>query len=372
MRILFFGEYSNLHATLAKSLKKKGHDVLVISDGGGWRNYPHDIDISRTNPQQKTSGIRLLLKLLSLLPKLKNFDVVQIINPSFLPLRPIFSRLMLKYLKRNNKSVSMGCFGIDSIVLKSQNEGCLEYSDTFCYGKRIHEEDQMIRVNSWFTPEAIKTTEYAADISDCLIACLFEYYKNYSIAAYKDKLYYIGLPIEIDFQTKPKNIQFPVKVLVGSQKERIIEKGIDQIVSVLERFKNDYPDKIEITFVQNIPFSEYQKKLIESDIVADQIYSYTPAMNALEAMKNGTIAISGGEEDYYDFIGEKELRPIINLRPFNDEENYEKLKSTLLDLKKLNDMSSQAIEFVRKFHDADTIAQQYIDVYSSLLKNKDK
>ena len=33
MRILLLGEYSNVHATLSKALKKRGHEVLLISNG---------------------------------------------------------------------------------------------------------------------------------------------------------------------------------------------------------------------------------------------------------------------------------------------------------------------------------------------------
>ena len=35
MRILLLGEYSNVHATLAKGLKALGHEVVLASDGDG-------------------------------------------------------------------------------------------------------------------------------------------------------------------------------------------------------------------------------------------------------------------------------------------------------------------------------------------------
>ena len=45
--------------------------------------------------------------------------------------------------------------------------------------------------------------------------------------------------------------------------------------------------------------------------IRDRFYSYTPSMNSLAAMARGTVVIGGGEEEYYEFIGETELRPII-------------------------------------------------------------
>ena len=43
MKILLIGEYSNVHATLAEGLRALGHEVTVISDGDGWKDYPRDI-----------------------------------------------------------------------------------------------------------------------------------------------------------------------------------------------------------------------------------------------------------------------------------------------------------------------------------------
>ena len=66
--------------------------------------------------------------------------------------------------------------------------------------------------------------------------------------------------------------------------------------------------------------------LEEADVLVDQLYSYTPSMNSLAAMARGTVVIGGGEEEYYDFIGEKELRPIINVRPHEEEYNLKGLR----------------------------------------------
>ena len=38
MRVLLLGDYSNVHATLAKGLREEGVDVILASDGDGWKN----------------------------------------------------------------------------------------------------------------------------------------------------------------------------------------------------------------------------------------------------------------------------------------------------------------------------------------------
>ena len=47
MKILLLGEYSNVHATLAKGLRKLGHKVTVASNGDLWKGYERDIDLAR-------------------------------------------------------------------------------------------------------------------------------------------------------------------------------------------------------------------------------------------------------------------------------------------------------------------------------------
>ena len=47
MKILLLGEYSNVHWTLSQGLRALGHEVTVVSNGDGWKNYPRDIDLRR-------------------------------------------------------------------------------------------------------------------------------------------------------------------------------------------------------------------------------------------------------------------------------------------------------------------------------------
>ena len=103
MRILLLGEYSNVHTTLAEGLRQHGHEVTVVSNGDFWKNYPRDIDVSR--PVGRFGGLRLLLKVWSILPRLKGYDVVQLINPMFLELKAGRLYAIYRYLRRHNHKV---------------------------------------------------------------------------------------------------------------------------------------------------------------------------------------------------------------------------------------------------------------------------
>lgn len=57
MRIVHWGEYSNVHATLARGLRALGHKVTVASNGDFWKNYPRDIDFARSQGRLGGDGI---------------------------------------------------------------------------------------------------------------------------------------------------------------------------------------------------------------------------------------------------------------------------------------------------------------------------
>ena len=45
MKILLLGEYSRLHNTLKEGLLLLGHEVVLVGDGDGFKNFPVDISI---------------------------------------------------------------------------------------------------------------------------------------------------------------------------------------------------------------------------------------------------------------------------------------------------------------------------------------
>ena len=118
MRILLLGDYSNVHATLAAGLRELGHYVTVASDGDGWKNYPRDIDLRRPS-LSRWSSLRYYFELQWKCRKFRGYDVVQLINPVFLPLKG--ERILPFYqdLRRYNKKVFMGAFGMDHYYVRT-------------------------------------------------------------------------------------------------------------------------------------------------------------------------------------------------------------------------------------------------------------
>ena len=58
MKILLIGEYSNLHNSLKQGLVNNGHNVVLLSNGDGFKNYEADILIKSSFFEKKFLKIK--------------------------------------------------------------------------------------------------------------------------------------------------------------------------------------------------------------------------------------------------------------------------------------------------------------------------
>ena len=153
MKILLIGEYSNVHWTLAQGLRQIGHEVTVVSDGDFWKGYRRDISLRRKSLDFK-GGLSYLARLWATLPKLTGYDVVQIINPVFLSLKAERHYPYYRYLRRHNRSMFMGAFGMDYYWVKTGLDGkTFRYSD-FNIGSKIRQNEDNDRfIAEWLNGE---------------------------------------------------------------------------------------------------------------------------------------------------------------------------------------------------------------------------
>ncbi len=363
MKILLLGEYSNVHATLADGLRKLGHEVTVASDGDGWKNYSRDVDLVR-HSTGKWDTWCYLCRLWRAMSTFRGYDVVQVINPMFLELKAerIFS--YYKYLRRHNKSVFMGAYGMDRYWVAAGTDcKTFRYSD-FNLGKEERfSPDNKQWLNEWiYGPKGELNTKIAKDC-DGIISGLYEYDASYR-PYFAEKLQFIPFPIDTEHtQHKLPHAGKKIQFFIGIQKTRSVYKGTDIMLRALQRIEKAYPDRCDVIRVESIPFHAYQDLMNHSDVLLDQLYSYTPAMNALLAMAKGLIVVSGGEPENYDILGEKELRPIINVQP-TEESVYHELEQLVLHPERLEQLSKDSVRYIKKHHDHIKVAQQYLDFWT--------
>lgn len=364
MRILLLGEYSNVHATLAEGLRKLGHTVTVISNGDFWKNYPRDIDVTRE--EGKWGGIKLMVKVASILPQLKGYDIVQLINPMFFELKAERILPIYKYLRKHNKKMVLGAFGMDYYwVHENITRMPLRYSD-FNIGKTLRKgPEATMYIDDWIGTAKGRLNQEIANDCDAIVAGLYEYWATYQ-PVFPSKTTFIPFPIKPKEVNLPKQYIGPLKIFIGINKERSTYKGTDIMLRAAQDIASQYSDKVQLTIAESLPFNEYVKAMNASDIILDQLYSYTPAMNALEAMSRGIIVVGGGEPENYEILHEHELRPIVNVEPTYDSV-YHQLEYLVLHREIIPTLKQQSIEYIRRHHDYIKVAAEYVQLYSSML-----
>lgn len=368
MRILLLGEYSNVHATLAAALRRLGHEVVLASNGDFWKNYPRDVDLRRTSGH--LGGIKLWLKVQSCLPRWKGYDVVQLINPMFLELKSERLFNIFRYLRRYNGSVFLGAFGMDYYwVHENITSKPLRYSD-FNYGEHLREDwVAMAERNDWIGTPKEKLNKMIANDCDGIIAGLYEYWACYH-PLFPDKTTFIPFPIcPASNQNVAEIVHQPLRIFVGISRNRSVYKGTDIMLAAAKAVKEEFPERVALRVVEGVPFNEYVRLMQDSDVILDQLYSYTPAMNALEAMNQGIVVVGGGEPENYSILNEHELHPIVNVLPTYDSV-YQQLKMLALHPENIAELKRQSKAYIRRHHDWIRVARQYETLYRKHIEKK--
>lgn len=366
MQVLLLGEYSNVHATLAQGLKKYGVTTTVASNGDFWKDYPRDIDLSRRGGM--AGKLLFAAKLAHALPRMKGYDIVQIINPMFLELKAKRIWPIYQFLRQHNRKIIMGAFGMDYYwVHENITRKPLRYSD-FNIGQQLREDaDALKERKDWIGTDKEKLNKYVAADCDGIVAGLYEYWAVYS-PLFTQKTHFIPFPIRCKMSENDIDgtVRRPVKFFIGISKNRSSYKGTDIMLAAAQAVMQRYPHSMTLQIAEGVPFGQYVEMMNNSDVILDQLYSYTPGMNALEAMARGIVCIGGGEPENYDLLNEERLRPIVNVAP-NYESVYHAIEQLAAHPERVPELKRQSIAFVRKHHEYTHVAHKYLELYNTLL-----
>jgi len=365
------GDASGYHATLGGALRRLGHDVTVASAGNYWMGTPRDIDIGRR--PGRLGGALLWIRLnTTLASRLSGYDVVSLAGCGFVDLRPERIESIFKKLRSKNGSIFLTDLATSTPFVE------------LCTDSR-----RQIPYSEWRNPDGTPTgyskgadaicrawkgvlapmCELIYNNVDGVVTALYEYHLSALRVVPPAKLAYGGIPIDIDAIKFEEN-RFDnsrLRLFMGMHRARALEKGSDHLEWVAKEVIKRDPEHFTFAYVENLPFDVYIRHLRKSDIVFDQLYSLTPATNALQAMASGKVVVSGGEEDYYNFIGEKELRPIINPVPGCESEVVNQLLTLANDRDRLMEMSRQGRALVERHNDSMVVARRFLKFWQSRL-----
>lgn len=379
MRILLIGEFSRLHNSLKEGLVALGHEVILVANGDGFKNYPADLSTKATFCESKfmklprkalhkftnfdIASLEFGIRFYFHLKKLKNFDVVQLINEAPIQTIPFFERFLLKKIFKNNSKIFLLCCGVDYVVAKYLVEKKERYSIMNPYFENPDSKKEYLFILDFLKSNHKKTHDLVYKNSKGVIASDIDY-----LLPLKNNPKFLGMipnPIntaKIEFL----DVGFSDKIIIflGINRGTYFTKGISFFEQALQSIAIKYQDKIDIIIAENLPYSEYISKYNKAHIILDQVYSFDQGYNALEAMAKGKVVFTGAEKEFEHYYGlSKEIA--INTLPDVDYLVTE-LSYLIENPTKIIEIGKRARSFIEKEHEYILIAKKYVSVY---LKN---
>lgn len=372
MKILFVGDYSNIHVTLARELRRRGHDVTVASAGSGCMDTTRDIDLRRG--KGLLGSFAYLGRVMRFMEKAKGYDVVQIVNPGFFALRPGKLRYFFNELKRHNRSIFLSVAGDDPVVMKGN---CVDHPLPYSEMRIGAEKSSFAKRHPYYEQKWMSgpNGDYCRHVYENVDGAMSALYE-YDVLARPylgDKLLYTGIPIHTDdFTPRERRKEGKVRIAVAIKSDYEEFKGLDRLLKIAKRVAALHPDLCEVREIRDLPYADYLREIEDADIVVDQLYSMSPATNALEAMARGQVTVSGGENLWYEFIGEKPGEaPLLNLSPLmTDEEMTELLSSLVSDRARLKELAAKGPGFIARHNDVRRVTDKFLSHWQKTLERK--
>jgi len=379
MKILLIGEYSRLHNSLKEGLIELGHDVLLVGNSDGFKNLSVDINVGPKffsskfiKPLSKfiykISGIDLIatenaFNFNKKIPRLKEFDIVQLFNESFAKTTPKREIWLLKKILKFNQNVFLLSCGIDYVSIKHANDKKLKYSIL----TPLHEEKALKHhykfILKKLRPSNVKLHDFLLENVRGIIASDLDYHIPH--LGYNNYLGMVPNPVNIKrIEYIPINIGSNIVIFHGINTSSYIRKGNIFFDKALAIIQEKYAEKITIIKTENVPYKEYIKAYDSCHILLDQVYAYDQGYNALEAMAKGKVVFTGAEKEWLNYYNLEEDTVAINALP-DANRIAKKLEWLILNPKKIIEISKNARAFIEREHNYITIAQKYLDIWKN-------
>lgn len=373
-KILLLGDYSNCHNTLAAGLRALGCRVTVASDGSRWQNVHRDIDLRRA---PGTAGaVRYAAGVFAKLAfgSLGGFDIVAVHDPHFADLRPGRLKPLYRLLRRRNGRIFYTAMSNDIPYLDMlcAPDPPLAYSEWHrsTPAGTVHAHAGKERIAAWRDPAIRRWQDWFFDNIDGAVSVLYEYHLAMQRRLGDGLCAYGGLPVDTDrFAPSPGRGAMgwdgngPVRLFLGRDPRRTDLKGSLVLEDAARAAMARHPGAATLQIVQNVTFDRFTGLLRDAHVVLDQIYSYTPATTALMAMACGQNTVSGGEADFYDFIGEHDNRPVINA-PIDAGALTDVIADVIAHPADIKTRGQQSRQFAVRHNDAVTVAKRFLDFWT--------
>lgn len=338
---------------LKEGLQELGHEVVIASHGDSWKNIERDIDLGSNLPSYLGKIYRRIKPLVKLM-SLRNYDVVQLMNPFLIfPEAPVLHRLFYKYLLSNNNKFFMLAAGDDSYFWRFGRKKLAygPFDDFLKYDIKqsnyYMEEDSFFETNKWLSHKV-----------DGIIPIMYEYETAYE--GHSKLLNTIPIPMNTNKIKYIPNTP-DQKIVIFHGLNRYGFKGTRHVEEAFEILKNKYPNDLELVIKGNMPLDEYLELMKRTNVVIDQAYSHSCGVNAIYALAMGKIVLGGAEPESLRSLG-IDSSPVINIKP-SAHSIVEQIEKILANRSQIEMMGYASRQFAENVHGHIKVARQYLTTW---------
>ena len=356
MKILIFGEFSGLSNCLKDGFITLGHQVYLVSEGDGTKDYPSDL---RWDVKCKIASLSKLLGYVKLFlhrKKLCGYDVALFVSTSmskYIFINKFFYGLIIN----RNKTV----YWVGSGLNATSNTYWL--SDKKFKYYNYASKTRFAKMSPKLFNDYIQWERYLLDKIDGLIPIWYEYAQPFR--DYPKLLPAIRIPVNIDkFEYKPNRINGKIVFFHGISRA---SKGGEFILAAFEKLRKKYKDEAEFIAKGNLPFDEYMKIIDRTNVIVDDANSYSFAMNVLFSMAKGKICVGGAEPESNNELGYK-YNPVVNIKA-DVNQIASALENIIKNKDKIEEWGHESRKFVEEYHNYLDICRIYIALFDKNLRN---
>ncbi|HLN96740.1 MAG TPA: glycosyltransferase [Flavobacterium sp.] len=377
MRILLIGEFSRLHNSLKEGLVALGHEVTLVSAGDDFKGFPSDLSIAPVTCRgsrflsflgkilRKGTGYDLEawekgLRFRRLLPQLKGYDVVQLINSDALETLPFLSkRLYQSLFSQNGKRFLLVC-GDETPVVTYWLSHPDFFSPLTAY-LRNRDYGQYFRYTlKYAAPTYRSLYDYIASQCDGILSSDLDYHLPLNHSGIVNT--FVPNPVNTDLiPFSPPPLADKIVIFHGVNRYTSIKKGSRFFEEALAEIEARYGGRVSVVRTDSLPYKEFDRLRKQAHILLDQVYGVDQGYNALEAMARGQVVFTcagAAFRSHYGLTDEVavEARPDVAYL-------VERLSRFIEDPETIVETGKRARAFIEKEHHYHTIAQRYLDVW---------
>lgn len=378
MKILLVGEYSGFHNSLKAGLSKLGHEVVIVGNRDSFKRFPVDIDLEskvlnkgffniiRQGIFRITAfdigNLESIYSFYRNREKLKNYDIVQLINEYPIQTDRKIEKKFLQFIFRNNKKVFLSACSDDFTYISFLFKKKLPYSILSPYFKNLK-----LKTNFKYS------LAYISKSHQQLHKLVFQNIKgvicgdmDYKIAYDHEEIKnaFIPFPVKTDKFEEPqkKKSLKPIVIFHGINRINYYKKGNEYFEAALVEIEKKFQERVKIITAESLPYKDYIISYQTADILLDQIYAYDQGYNGLEAMAQGKVVFTGAEKEFLEYYNLKEDEVCINALPDVDY-LVEKLSWLIENPKEIERIAENAVNFIHKEHYYVKIAERYLEIW---------